>query len=766
MTVAIRSLRVTADIDGRQYAAGGKQVDAANESMAASSLKAAQAMAQADRQAGQSGGVLASLSRQYLTGYKGADEFEKAVARLSRGIEKGAVPLDRVETILGGIYQKYGLTANAAALLENGQTALGNAATVLNGRLEQQEQALEGAALAHQRMANAANDNAFKQRMLMFQLNDVFQSIALGMPLTQVALQQGPQIAQIYGPGEGGIGRAFRETGQMIGGVLTKFPLVTAGVLGIGAAFAAMTYEINQTTDVAVGFGDVALASFQVLGSYIWDELQPAVDAIAPWFQTAWDGVIAGVKWVGNGIIATIKSAIEIVLSNVANIPGAFTVAGEAAANGFIRAFEWMVNKAIEGLNKLISFSNELAQNYGIGYVTDKLGWTTDGKVKPFDPFDAGKADFGGGSAAADMERRRQDTLRNIRSNYDQDYLGDYFKDVRDQAIKNAQDDDKKKGGGRGERESDYERTIRRIREQTEAAKEDTRVVDLSTYARERQSAVQDILTAAQRDGMEVGKAFANAQELINASTDKLSPALVAERQRILDVASAYAQAQADAEKAEDAQRKFKEAMEFAKETTRGFFDDFKNSLENGATVWEAFADAALNALDRVVDKLLNDVLDAIFEVNSSGGAGGESWLGSIFSGLFGGGAKADPWAGARVANAFGNVYRSQSLSAYSNRIVDNPTYFAFAKGAGVMGEAGPEAIMPLRRDATGRLGVSVSGDRYASANDNRGETIIRVALGDGLVAEILRKAEGQAVQVVQTHNEAQRNLRQNGGDF
>src|SRR5690606_24749796 len=47
----------------------------------------------------------------------------------------------------------------------------------------------------------------------------------------------------------------------------------------------------------------------------------------------------------------------------------------------------------------------------------------------------------------------------------------------------------------------------------------------------------------------------------------------------------------------------------------------------------------------------------------------------------------------------------------YSGQVVDNPTFFAFAKGAGVMGEAGPEAIMPLTRAADGSLGVrSVSG--------------------------------------------------------
>lgn len=61
--------------------------------------------------------------------------------------------------------------------------------------------------------------------------------------------------------------------------------------------------------------------------------------------------------------------------------------------------------------------------------------------------------------------------------------------------------------------------------------------------------------------------------------------------------------------------------------------------------------------------------------------------------------------------NAKGGVYNSPDLSSYSGSIVDSPTYFAFAKGAGLMGEAGPEAIMPLTRAANGSLGVrAVSG--------------------------------------------------------
>ncbi|EJN2239951.1 phage tail tape measure protein [Salmonella enterica] len=58
------------------------------------------------------------------------------------------------------------------------------------------------------------------------------------------------------------------------------------------------------------------------------------------------------------------------------------------------------------------------------------------------------------------------------------------------------------------------------------------------------------------------------------------------------------------------------------------------------------------------------------------------------------------------IPNADGGVYRSAGLSQYSGSIVNRPTFFAFARGAAVMGEAGPEAILPLRRGADGKLGV------------------------------------------------------------
>lgn len=69
--------------------------------------------------------------------------------------------------------------------------------------------------------------------------------------------------------------------------------------------------------------------------------------------------------------------------------------------------------------------------------------------------------------------------------------------------------------------------------------------------------------------------------------------------------------------------------------------------------------------------------------------------------------------------NALGNVYDSPSLSAYSNGVYSTPKTFAFAKGAGIFGEAGPEAIMPLTRASDGSLGVRAvsSGVNNTSGN-------------------------------------------------
>jgi tape measure domain-containing protein len=73
-----------------------------------------------------------------------------------------------------------------------------------------------------------------------------------------------------------------------------------------------------------------------------------------------------------------------------------------------------------------------------------------------------------------------------------------------------------------------------------------------------------------------------------------------------------------------------------------------------------------------------------------------------------------------------GGVRRFATGGAFTNSIVDSPTMFAFAKGGalGLMGEAGPEAIMPLKRGSDGSLGVrATGGDVQVVINDMRQST-------------------------------------------
>lgn len=102
--------------------------------------------------------------------------------------------------------------------------------------------------------------------------------------------------------------------------------------------------------------------------------------------------------------------------------------------------------------------------------------------------------------------------------------------------------------------------------------------------------------------------------------------------------------------------------------------------------------------------------------------------------------------------NALGNVFQSRGLSAYSSTVVDRPTVFPFARGVGLMGEAGPEAIMPLRRTSDGRLGIAATG------GDTGGKS---VALNYSPVINIDSRTDAEQVArlVAQANAQAKREM-------
>lgn len=128
-----------------------------------------------------------------------------------------------------------------------------------------------------------------------------------------------------------------------------------------------------------------------------------------------------------------------------------------------------------------------------------------------------------------------------------------------------------------------------------------------------------------------------------------------------------------------------------------GITSNIVDMLNDNEASWKDWSVSVLKSIQTVlVNMAIANAVSSIGSLFSFGAAAG----GSTPSGSY-----ASAAAGVKL-NAKGGVYESADLSKFSNSIVNSPTMFAFAKGAGLMGEAGPEAIMPLTRAADGSLGV------------------------------------------------------------
>jgi antitoxin component of RelBE/YafQ-DinJ toxin-antitoxin module len=115
-------------------------------------------------------------------------------------------------------------------------------------------------------------------------------------------------------------------------------------------------------------------------------------------------------------------------------------------------------------------------------------------------------------------------------------------------------------------------------------------------------------------------------------------------------------------------------------------------------------------------------------------------------------------WSKLFTQNANGGVYDSPSLSAFSGGVYNSPQLFKFAAGAGVFGEAGPEAIMPLKRGPDGKLGVSGGGGSSVNI------VVHNEAGGDGYQASATAKQNGSGIDInVIVTKAIQNDMKRNG---
>lgn len=247
----------------------------------------------------------------------------------------------------------------------------------------------------------------------------------------------------------------------------------------------------------------------------------------------------------------------------------------------------------------------------------------------------------------------------------------------------------------------------------------------------------------------EDGKKFANLLDQINKRTAELKASAgdMSSSHSFEDISVQVAKYRAELQRlgqitpqAEAQLKAFQEAAtdEAAWKKTLDLFKNFADTMANTfddiimgtKSVGEAFRDMLQDISRQIIHQMVtqpiaNGLSQAL--LGSFGGvfarAFGASGAGAGAGVGAGAAAGANAGIGAAVASALGNVFENGRLHYFAMGgvpdLVNQPTMFPMRRGMGVMGEAGPEAVIPLKRGANGRLGIEGGGGQVTNVYNN-----------------------------------------------
>lgn len=225
---------------------------------------------------------------------------------------------------------------------------------------------------------------------------------------------------------------------------------------------------------------------------------------------------------------------------------------------------------------------------------------------------------------------------------------------------------------------------------------------------------------------------------------------------KIVSASQAYEAQVGSINRVADATKKLKTEQENLTERQKGYDELFRNSFSNMADAIADFAMTGKLNFKDMVDSMIKDIIR--LELRLQFQQIYMSMRGSFLSMFAADGAAFDT----------GGVQKFARGGAFTNQIVNEPVLFKFAQGTGMMGEAGPEAIMPLTRDSSGNLGVRSSSDGSGKVDivinnysgqqvqkqetmDNRGNRRVEVTIGDINAGEISRSGSASQRAVTAT---------------
>jgi hypothetical protein len=200
-------------------------------------------------------------------------------------------------------------------------------------------------------------------------------------------------------------------------------------------------------------------------------------------------------------------------------------------------------------------------------------------------------------------------------------------------------------------------------------------------------------------------------------------------------------------------------------------FDTYKGELKSFLDYWNSFCDAMMRKFFDICAQMVVEWIMAQAKMKdaSSSGSGLSGMLGSLLgsvSSLFGGsnildlsGSNIGAGVGANPAwgSANGNVFDCGNVIPFARGgIVDRPTIFPMAKGTGLMGEAGPEAVMPLKRTRSGKLGVEVEGGKSSNvihivnvSSPDQLDSYLATSRGQSAILNVISSRSGAVKRVL-----------------
>ncbi|WP_141694427.1 hypothetical protein [Rhizobium multihospitium] len=237
---------------------------------------------------------------------------------------------------------------------------------------------------------------------------------------------------------------------------------------------------------------------------------------------------------------------------------------------------------------------------------------------------------------------------------------------------------------------------------------------------------------------------------------------------------------------------RYNEQLKYARELAGDFASTLVSGLRNGEGLWKSLGKAAISVLTKISDRLLNDVLNSLFKVNSAAAGGGLFGGGGILGGLLGGGGGLDlgilarsPQAAAAVASGIPGLWADGGYTGpggkhepagivHAGEVVWSQKDIARAGGVGiveamrlgrrgyadggVVGEGGPQLVR-AQPDAA----VPVRRLRADNQNDAAGSTSgVHVTVGVSVDEDGNLKAYVKNV----AQSEAQSSTRQGLNDF